>query len=73
MHSDASGIFNVYEIDIATGEQIQITRSENESYFSVDYVPGSGEVIYFADKGGNEIDHLYLLKKDGSSVDLTPG
>ncbi|MGB5262920.1 MAG: S9 family peptidase [Lutimonas sp.] len=73
VHSDASGIFNVYEIDIATGEQIQITRSENESYFSVDYVPGSGEVIYFADKGGNEIDHLYLLKKDGSSVDLTPG
>ncbi len=73
VHSDASGIFNVYEIDIETGEQKKITSSENDSFFSVDYVRGSGEIIYNADKGGNEIDHLYLLQKDGTTKDLTPG
>ncbi|MEO1653395.1 MAG: alpha/beta fold hydrolase, partial [Bacteroidota bacterium] len=73
LSSDASGIFNVYEIDIAEGSMNQVTKSEKESYFAQDYVPGSNDMIYAADKGGNEIDHLYLLKADGSSQDLTPG
>lgn len=71
--SDESGIFNVYEITIADGSKQQITHSEEESFFASDYVPTTGEIIYSADKGGNEIDHLYLLKSDGSTVDLTPG
>ncbi|GAA4320001.1 S9 family peptidase [Pontixanthobacter gangjinensis] len=70
--SDKSGIFNVYEIDIASGEQKAITNSKEESYFAVDYVPGSDEILYSADKGGNEISHIYLLQPDGSSKDLTP-
>lgn len=73
MSSDESGIFNVYEITIADGSKQQITFSEEDSYFAEDYVPGSGEVIYSADKGGNEIDHLYLLKENGEATDLTPG
>ena len=36
-------------------------------------MPGSGEVLYSADKGGNEISHIYLLKSDSSNQDLTPG
>lgn len=71
--SDESGIFNVYEIDISDETKTQITHSEKESYFANDYVPETGEIIYSADKGGNEIDHLYLLKDDSTSVDLTPG
>lgn len=71
--SDASGIFNVYEIDIASGEKSQITFSEKESFFAVDYVPGSDQILYSADKGGNEINHIYLLESDGAVKDLTPG
>ncbi len=71
--TDETGIFNVYEISIADASKKQITNSQEESLFAQDYVPGSSEIIYSADKGGNEIDHLYLLKSDGSSVDLTPG
>ncbi|HER40135.1 MAG TPA: S9 family peptidase, partial [Salinimicrobium catena] len=71
--SDESGIFNVYEIDIEDGSKKQITQSKEDSYFAEDYVPGTGEIIYSADKGGNEINHLYLLKKDGEVKDLTPG
>ncbi|MBN2347581.1 MAG: prolyl oligopeptidase family serine peptidase [Bacteroidales bacterium] len=71
--SDESGIFNVYEINIAEGTKKQITHSTVESFFAVDYVPGTNQVLYSADKGGNEIDHIYLLNDDGTSADLTPG
>lgn len=70
--SDESGIFNVYEIDIRDGSKEQITFSDEESFFAVDYVPGTEDILYSADKGGNEINHIYLLKKDGETLDLTP-
>ncbi|MDO8548780.1 MAG: alpha/beta fold hydrolase [Ignavibacteria bacterium] len=70
--SNESGIYNVYEISIADGKQHQVTNSTVESFFAVDYVPSTGDIIYNADKGGNEIDHFYLLTKDGSVKDLTP-
>ncbi len=70
--SDETGIFNVYEINIKEASKKQITFSESESFFAVDYLPGSEQIIYSADKGGNEINHLYLLNKDGLSTDLTP-
>ena len=71
--SDESGIFNVYEIDLADGSRTAVTNSENESFFAVDYVPNTDDILYSADKGGNEISHIYLLKPDGTSKDLTPG
>ena len=73
VHSDESGIFNLYEINIADASRRQVTNSTQESYFAVDYVPGTNEMLYSADKGGDEIDHIYLLKPDGTSQDLTPG
>ncbi len=71
--SDESGIFNVYEINIADGSKSAVTHSEDESLFAVDYVPGTGDILYSADKGGNEIDHIYLLSSDSTTQDLTPG
>lgn len=67
-----SGIYNLYEITIADAAQRQITNSTVESFFGIDYVPGTDKILYTADKGGNEINHIYLLEKDGSSKDLTP-
>ena len=72
INSDESGIFNVYEINIADGTRKPITNSTEESYFAVDYVPGTEMILYSADKGGNEIDHLYLLEPGGKTTDLTP-
>lgn len=71
--SNESGIYNVYEISVADGSKEQRTFSEKESFFAVTYIDATGEIIYAADKGGDENSHLYLLKEDGSSVDLTPG
>ena len=71
--SNESGIYNLYEITISDGTQRQVTHSTVESFFAIDYVHGTEDILYTADKGGNEVDHLYLLSPDGSSRDLTPG
>lgn len=73
IHSNESGIYNLYEINLADGQQAQLTNSSTESFFSIGYVPGTNQTLYSADKGGNEIDHIYLLNEDGTSTDLTPG
>ena len=70
--SDKSGIFNIYEVDLSTNEETQITDSKEESFFVRGYSPNTGEVIYSADKGGNENSHIYLIR-EGNSIDLTPG
>ena len=71
--TDKTGIFNVFEINLADSSTKQITHSTVESFFAMDYVPGTGKILYDADKGGNEIDHIYLLNEDGTTRDLTPG
>ena len=71
--SNESGIYNVYEVNIDNGAVSQLTNSKKESFFIRSYVPGSDDFIYSADKGGNEISHLYLQKKEGEIIDLTPG
>jgi dipeptidyl aminopeptidase/acylaminoacyl peptidase len=73
LSSDKSGIFNAYEINLSDTALRQITHSTVETYFALDYVPHTAKILYSADKGGNEIDHLYLLNEDGSTIDLTPG
>ena len=67
-----TGIFNAYEINIADSTRKQITFSEGESIFAIDYVPGTNEILYSSDKGGNEISHIYHLGADGGVTDLTP-
>ncbi len=70
---DETGIFNLYEIDLESGLKSPITNSADESYFAIGYVPETGEMLYSADKGGDELDHIYLIASDSTTVDLTPG
>jgi len=71
--SNETGIYNVFEINIADTSRKQITSSDTESLFAVNYVHGTNQILYSADKGGNENDHIYLLNEDGTVIDLTPG
>ena len=66
------GIFNAYEIDIATGQKNALHQFNKRICFASSYVPGTHNFIYSSDKGGNEISHLYL-KRDSAIKDLTPG
>jgi dipeptidyl aminopeptidase/acylaminoacyl peptidase len=71
--SNETGVYNIFEIDIDDGSKRQITNSTTESCYAVDYVYSTGQVLYSADRGGNENSHIYLLNEDGTSTDLTPG
>jgi dipeptidyl aminopeptidase/acylaminoacyl peptidase len=73
IHDNSTGIFNVYELNLATNQKKPLTKSVKESFFAVDYVPGTGDIIYRADQGGNETSHLYLRSVNGNVKDLTPG
>ncbi|HTE23591.1 S9 family peptidase [Flavitalea sp.] len=71
--SNESGIYNAYEIDLASGVKKALTSSPKEFIFGQDYLPGSDNFLYVSDKGGNENDHIFLQTKTGTVKDLTPG
>ncbi len=70
--SNETGIFNVFSIPVDGSEKTQLTFSEQESYFATSWFPNDDRFLYSADKGGNEISHIYLQNTDGTSEDLTP-
>ncbi|MBC7948733.1 MAG: S9 family peptidase [Chitinophagaceae bacterium] len=71
--NNSTGIFNVYELNLADTLMNPLTTSPKESFFAVQYLPGSDQFIYSADEGGNENSRLYLKSKTDSVVkDLTP-
>ncbi len=70
INSKETGIFNAVEIDIATGKQTALTTSTDNAVFSQSYFPTDNRIVYTSDKGGNEIDHIYIKNLDGSTVDL---
>lgn len=72
-NSNRSKIYNVYELNLADTTVKPLTSSDKESFFAVDYLPGTDDFLYSADKGGNENDHIYLQRRNGSVTDLTPG
>ena len=73
VHANTSGIFNLYEISIADTAMKPLTTSTKESFFAVDYLPGTNKFLYTADQGGNENDHIYLQSPgDTAAKDLTP-
>ena len=62
--SDETG-FNVFEINIADGAKRQITNSVKiVIFFAVGYIYGTNQILYSADKGGNENNHIYMLNED---------
>lgn len=71
--SDASGVFNIYIQPVAGGEPEQLTWSETDAIFGIDYFPRDDRILYSSDEGGNELNHVYVLERDGRVVDLTPG
>ena len=70
--SNESGIYNVFEIDIASGERKQLTESTDESYFAQSYFPNDERFIYTYDEGGNENYKVFMMSEEGEAKNLTP-
>lgn len=71
--SDATGIFNSYALNLETGDLTPLTTSVADAAFSVSYFPDGKRFLYTSDKGGDELDHLYVGEPGKESRDLTPG
>jgi dipeptidyl aminopeptidase/acylaminoacyl peptidase len=72
VHTNETGVFNVYELDIATGERTAVTEGEDTT-FAVAYMPNDERILFRRDAAGNEVHHLFLRELDGSVRDLTEG
>ena len=70
--SNKTGIYNAVALPVDGSEREQLTNSQKESIFIDSYFPEDERIIYHSDKGGNEIDHIYVRNLDGSAKDLTP-
>jgi len=70
--SKKTGIYNAYELAVEGGEAQQLTNSESESVFAYSYFPEDERILFSSDKGGNEINHLFVKNLNGEITDLTP-
>lgn len=71
--SDESGVYNAYAIPVDGSEPVQLTTSDDDSIFIESYFPEDERFLFSQDKGGDELDHLFVQELDGSVQDLTPG
>ncbi len=70
--SNETGVFNVYEIDLATGQRSPVTEG-TETTFALAHFPADGRILFTRDNAGNEIYHIFLREEDGTVRDLTGG
>jgi dipeptidyl aminopeptidase/acylaminoacyl peptidase len=71
--SDKNGVFNAYALPVDGGETVAITESTGNANFPASYFPRDNRVLFTADQGGNENDHVFVKELDGTVRDLTPG
>lgn len=70
---DMDGVFNAFAIHTESGKRTRLTRSTNDSILTHGYFPHDERFLYAADRGGDELDHLFVGELDGTRTDLTPG
>ncbi len=72
VHSNRSGIYNLYTVGTADGSWTPLTASDSSSVFAVSYFPEDERLLFRMDNNGDEIYHIFLRDTDGSQRDLTP-
>ena len=70
--NDKSGVYNLYQYPIDGSAPTQLSQSTTDSIFAQSWFPNDARLLYSADQGGNELNHLYVRELDGTVKDLTP-
>lgn len=73
MHSDKTGVFNVYALPVDGSDAVALTESESDAMFAVSWFPNDERILFTFDNGGDELNHVVVREMDGSFKDLTPG
>ena len=71
--SNATGVWNVYEIPVSGGVPRALSSSTTDAVRALGFFPADDRVLFSKDQGGNELAHIYVRERDGSTRDLTPG
>lgn len=71
--SDRTGVVNVYVLPVAGGTPQPLTASATSATFASSWFPKDDRILFTADQGGNELNHLFVRGLDGKVADLTPG
>ena len=71
--SDSSGVYNVYRYPVDGSEPTKLTESDNNANYSVGWFPADDRILFTADQGGNELNHLYVRELDGRVKDPYAG
>ncbi|QYR19286.1 S9 family peptidase [Paenibacillus sp. sptzw28] len=71
--SDKTGVYNAYIMSVKDGLARQITRSTDDPIYGISFFPGDYRILYTSNRGGNELNHIYVYDEAGNSRDLTPG
>jgi len=69
--SNKTGIYNVFALPLDGSKLQQLTNSVKESFFATSYVPNGNGFLYYADKGGDENDHIFWVDSKSNTLDLT--
>lgn len=71
--SNQTGVWNIYEIPVAGGEPKALSSSTTDAVRGIGFFPADDRVLFGRDQGGNELTHIYVRERDGTTKDLTPG
>jgi len=72
VHSNRSGIYNLYTVPAEGGEYTPVTASDSSSVFAISYFPEDERMLFRMDNNGDEIHHIYMMDQNGTQEDLTP-
>ena len=64
------GVLNIFQRDIATGEETQLTFETGQSI--TNYFLKNTTLLYIQDTQGDEIYHLFRVNENGTVTNLTP-
>lgn len=71
--NDEDGVFNAYRYPIDGSKPTQLTQSTTDTIYGISWFPEDDRILYTADQGGNELNHLFVRELDGEVKDLTEG
>ena len=71
--SDRTGVYNAWVLPLDGTPPQPLTDSDDDAVFALSWFPDDDRVLYTADNGGDELNHVFVREADGGVRDLTPG
>lgn len=71
--SDETGVYNAWVLPLDGTPPQPLTGSNDDAVFALSWFPDDDRILYTADNGGDELNHVFVREADGRVRDLTPG